>query len=270
MDIFPNNKPCRFINRLAAPITLDPNYDYEIGLVSILYPNEYYAILGNQYKNTLTFFTKMYEVPDTEKYAYTLQNNIPAGDIENLIYSINNEIKLRLMGYYDRNYAQIFGRGDVFHWDKYKNKVGMIYTPISQSTDLKRKGDKENVVIHVGEGLANVLGFHSNTAYPIYGDDYERSNTISITPINDKLGVDYMYLYTDIIQLTNFGNQLVNILDCFTFNNGGNKGIHNTLYEPLKYSYIDQISIIISDQNERIINFKEESTLTCVLHIRPK
>ena len=58
LDIFPNNKPGRFINHLAAPITLDPNYDYEIGLVSILYPNEFYAIVGNQYKNTLTFFVK--------------------------------------------------------------------------------------------------------------------------------------------------------------------------------------------------------------------
>ena len=36
LDIFPNDKPCRFINHLAAPITLDPNYDYEIGFVSIL------------------------------------------------------------------------------------------------------------------------------------------------------------------------------------------------------------------------------------------
>ena len=42
-----------------------------------------------------------------------------------------------------------------------------------------------------------------------------------------------MYLYTDIIQPTNFGNQLVNILDCFTLDNGGNKGIHNTLCKPL-------------------------------------
>ena len=78
-----------------------------------------------------------------------------------------------------------------------------------------------------------------------------------------------MYLYTDVIQPSNFGSQLDNILDCFTLDNGGNKGIHNTLYKPLKNSYIlvDQISIIISDQNGRKINFKEDSTLTCVLHI---
>ena len=40
IDIFPNNNPCEFVNRLSAPITLDPKYEYEIGLVSILYPNE--------------------------------------------------------------------------------------------------------------------------------------------------------------------------------------------------------------------------------------
>ena len=50
IDIFPNNNPCEFVNRLFAPITLDPKYEYEIGLVSILYPNDYYAIVGNQYK----------------------------------------------------------------------------------------------------------------------------------------------------------------------------------------------------------------------------
>ena len=67
LDIFPNNNPCRFINRLAAPITLDRNYDYEISLVSVLYPNEYYAIVGNQYKNKLTFFTKFHEISKNRK-----------------------------------------------------------------------------------------------------------------------------------------------------------------------------------------------------------
>ena len=146
----------------------------------------------------------------------------------------------------------------------------MYYTPIPQSTEVKRKGDIENVMMTMCEGLANVLGFHSNTMYNIHGDDHEMVSNISSTPINEKLGVDYMYLYTDIIQPSNFGSQLVNILDCFTLDNGGNKGIHNTLYKPLKNSYIDQISIIISDQNGRKINFKEDSTLTAVLHIRPK
>ena len=117
LDIFPNNNPSRIINRLAAPITLDPNYDYEIGLVSILYPNEYYAIVGKQYKNKLTFFTKFHEISKIQKYSYTLKNSILEGDIEKLIYSVNNEAKLRLMVYYDLRYAKVFGRGDIFYWD---------------------------------------------------------------------------------------------------------------------------------------------------------
>ena len=35
---------------------------------SILYPNEYYDIVGNQYKNKLTFFTKFHEIPNWGKW----------------------------------------------------------------------------------------------------------------------------------------------------------------------------------------------------------
>ena len=63
---------------------------------------------------------------------------------------------------------------------------------------------------------------------------------------------------------------MVNILDCFALNNGGNKGIHNTIYEPLKNPYIDQINVCISDQKGQVINFKEGATITCVLQVRPK
>ena len=50
LDIYPDNNPCRFTNRLAGQITLDANNDYEIGLVSTLYPNDYYALLAYEEK----------------------------------------------------------------------------------------------------------------------------------------------------------------------------------------------------------------------------
>ena len=174
------------------------------------------------------------------------------------------------MFYFDVHYAKVFGRGDILFWDKYKKRVGVHYTAGPRSTEARRKGDIEHATVAMGEGIADVLGFRTNGLYSIRGDDHEMISTISSTPINEKLSVDYMYLYTDVIQPSNIGDQLVNILDCFTLDNGGNKGIHDTLYKPLKNSYIDQISIMISDQNGRKISFKEDSTLTCVLHIRPK
>ena len=268
LDIFPNNSPFKFVNRLASPITLDPNYDYEIGLVSILYPNEYYAIIGNQYKNTLTFFTQMHNIPELQKYSYIVQDNIPAGNPEKLVHMINKQISARLSVYYESNYGKIFPSGDIFFWDDYEKKVGIHYTPISE--EKLTKGDIEKVKLHMGQGLANILGFHSSTLYTILSGDQQMKAAVSTTNINQNFGVDFMYIYTDVIQPTNFGSQLVNILDCFTLDRGGNKGIHNTLYKPLKDSYIDQISIIISDQNGRPIYFKDGSTVTCVLHIRPR
>ena len=90
--------------------------------MSFLYPNEYYAIVGNQYKNKITFYTKYREIAKIHTYSYTIKNNILAGDIERLLYCINNEIKLRLMVYFDVHYASVFG-SEIFYWDKYKRRV---------------------------------------------------------------------------------------------------------------------------------------------------
>ena len=99
LDLFPNNHPTEFINRLATPITLEPKIDYEIGLVSILYPNEYYGIVGNQYRNSISFYSKIKGREEIIKYEYTIKNNILAGDMENMVKILNKEIKLRLMVY---------------------------------------------------------------------------------------------------------------------------------------------------------------------------
>ena len=42
-------------------------------------------------------------------------------------------------------------------------------------------------MMSMGEGVANVLGFHSNTLYTIHGDDHELASNISSTPINENL-----------------------------------------------------------------------------------
>ena len=105
---------------------MDPNYEYEIGLVSILYPNEYYTIVGNQYKNRITFYTKYREISKIHTYSYIIKNNILAGDIERLLYCINNEIKLRLMVYFDVHYEKGSGRGDIFFWINIKKELVFI------------------------------------------------------------------------------------------------------------------------------------------------
>ena len=127
-----------------------------------------------------------------------------------------------------------------------------------------------DISLKFNPGLASIIGFRSDNLYALYTVHGTGGTHKSPIPPSPRCGVDYIYLYTDIIQPSNFGGQLVNILDCFALQNGGNKGIHNSIYKGLNTHYIDQISIHITDQNGRAINFAEESTLTCALHIRPK
>ena len=264
IDIYPQNKPSKFTNRLASPITLDPKIEYEIGLVSILYPSEYYAIIGYQRGNTISFITKQKGVGNEHIYRHTITSNILAGRFKDIIHTINEELRLRLKTYYDDDYSKIFPNENIFKWNKSEQKVEILCTKRGNDDD-----DIEYVNIRLEEGIAKILGFRSDTYYPFYNETITE-NIKSFIPPNQRFGVDYIYLYTDVIQPSNFGNQLVNILDCFTLDNGGNKGIHNTLYKQLNTRYIDQISIIVSDQNGRRIHFREDSVLTCVLHIRPK
>ena len=267
-DIYPNNRPYRFTNRLAAPISLDPKFEYEIGLVSILYPQEYYAVIRHQEKYSISFYSKLRMNKEISSFTYTIKNNILAGDMDSVIKSLNTEINPWLKTYFHRTYDNVFQHKDLFYWDRNKKVVGIHYSTHPKTMKLK-KGDLEEVKVQFREGIAQLLGFKSNTAYPIYGT-YHEHPIVSSNPVYDRCGVDYMYLYTDIIQPTNFGSQLVNILDCFTLDNGRSRGIHNTLYKQLNTNYIDEISIIITDQVGRIIYFNDDSTITCVLHIRPK
>ena len=119
--------------------------------------------------------------------------------------------------------------------DERRKKVGINHN-VRSPTNIEDMKDGEiyEVGIYMNYGIASVLGFYPDTEHIIYGNSDERSTTFSYTTLNAKCGVEYMYVYTDVIQPSNFGNQMVNILDCFTLYSGGNKGIHNTIYKPLK------------------------------------
>ena len=88
------------------------------------------------------------------------------------------------MVYFDTHYASVFSRGEIFYWDKYKRRVGVHYTGSRRSIEARRKGDIEHVTMAMGEGIADVLGFRTNSLYSIRGDDPETVSTISTTPIN--------------------------------------------------------------------------------------
>ena len=274
-DIFSNNTPSSFSNRLGTPIVLDSNVEHEIGLVSILYPNQYYAIKQGDGAYSIsinTFFKK--DVGGRWTHNYIVKKDILAGDLKKLVKIINQDLMVYMLVYFGEDrYRDIFAKDSVMKWNDTEEKVELVYVVQKRRRGKKKNPplaeDIENVNVTFSRDLALLLGFKANHTYPIYGADnqYNIMSDISLSP---NCGVDYVYLYTDVIQPTHFGGGLVNILHTFALENGGNKGIYNTIYKPLNSHFIDQISILITDQNGNKIHFKKGSTVTCVLHIRQK
>ena len=269
LDIFPNNNPGRFINRLSNPIILDNNINYEVGLISILYPDQYYGILAGVDSFDMEVSTQQKGKKDADRLTIQLKQHILAGNLENTVKIVNDTLMQMMEAHYHGIFHALFPKDEkILKWNDVEKRV-----------EISRKGEHpsvklphyiEKISVEFKQRLAPILGFRKQALYTIYDINQPREIYQSPLPPSPKCGVDYIYMYADIIQPSNFGGQLVNILDCFTLQNGGNKGIHNSVYKTLNTSFIDQISIDIRDQKGRRIYFVDDSTLTCALHIRPK
>ena len=269
LDIFPSNHPSNFINRLSTPIVLETNVEYEMGLVSILYPEEYYGILNRKEDYSMTVFTDQGKTTGETVLSVPVTQNVLAGNLPKIIRILNNTLDLYLKPFYGGNYTALFSKYKIIRWNELEDKVEIKH--LRREIDKKLVDNIEEIRLKMNKGLATILGFKSDVAYQIFnnkkGNLTHHQSSFNPSP---RCGVEYIYLYTDVIQPSNFGGQLVNILDCFSLQNGGNRGIHNSIYKPLNTHFIDQISVKVRDQHARPIHFVEGSTLTCVVHIRPK
>ena len=267
-DIYPENSPCKFVNKLCTPIILSNDSEYEVGLVSVMYPIQYYAILSEDDQFRIFLRTRYHNNNDEEvlhEYTYKPNINVIAGDMQKLVTVLNDDLIHELKVYFDVRLAKFVKRGRIFRWDDTQKKIALQYV----KGDSFKKGEVQTIHIGFSGKDASLLGFRSDTEYIIYGKN-KANGSVSFTFPSENCGVDYLYIYSDIIHPSPFAGRLVNILDCFHVDNGRNKGMHNTLYKAINTKILDQISIIITDQNGRKINFSENSSVTCVLHIRRK
>ena len=267
LGVYPKNNPANFINRLPTPIVLETNTEYEVGLVSILYPDQYYGILANNDLYNINILTSQKNI-GLSPLIVKIHQNILAGDLEKIVKIVNKNLVSHLKVYYGNKYKELFPSNNILKWNRDERKVEIYST-----CKLYPKEDIQEIFFKINVGLAKILGINENVAYTLFSNKINKgSNKVYKSSKNPSpcCGVDYIYLYSDIIQPSNFGGQLVNILDCFSLQNGGNRGIHNSIYKPLNTHLLDQISIKVTDQNGKPVSFVEESTLTCVIHIRPK
>ena len=89
-DVFPDNKPSRFKNRIQPPINLNPDIKYEVGLVSCLFPQNYNCLSNNDPEGCITIMGQYRNrdfviLRDFIVHRYTPQMDIEAGDINYIV-----------------------------------------------------------------------------------------------------------------------------------------------------------------------------------------
>ena len=266
-ELFPENNTSMFINRISTPILLDSKTEYEVGLVSILCPDKYYAVLADDDKYNIKVNITQ-SLTGSHSFLVKMKKNVLAGDMEKIIHFVNKNLILYMKTHLHGFFPYVFSNETILSWNDDEDKTELnFFTPL----EPKNVGDIVEISIRMYYGLASVLGFRSDMEYSIFNKfKTAPSKHLSFRSPPTDCGIEHLYIYTDIVHPTNFAGQLTNILDCFTLNNKGNKGFHNTVYKHLNTNVIDQISIIITDQKGRKIPFSEESTLVLLLHIRER
>ena len=255
LDLYPHNNACNFTNNISPHISLDNNKEYEVGLASILFPNRFYAILRDDdtYKLTFTSTINGHE----HRYQYTSSENILAGDMSLILKTLNHDIYKKLAVY--------LGNYNIDTFIKFKT----LFSWNGNNVVLQRTtGQKLTLAIQFSHNMGRVLGFRSDVQYTFHDANKSLEGIVSTLPASPVRGLDYVYIYTDIVQPTHFGGQLLNILDCFVFDGNHNKGLNNLIYRPLNNTIITGVSIKLTDQNGTPIYFENGSTVTCILHLR--
>ena len=120
LDAYPENRPCRFINRLGTPIVLSNDIEYEAGLVSVMYPIQYYAVIARDEQFRIVLHTRYHSSGDREtvhEYKYTPNINMLAGDMQRLVTALNDDLTRELKVYLGDRFAKFVRQGRIFMWD---------------------------------------------------------------------------------------------------------------------------------------------------------
>ncbi len=287
---FPNNTTTEFENRIL-PIHLDTGRDYEVGLCNILFPKYFYCIAEGDPNSSISFYGRVkqsdFDMYEYNMYTYLPERNIISNftdkNIPAITKAINGQIVRELQAILNDSFKIYFPYSDIIYYDRDLERV-VVNNAIVPPNDDRIYSD---ISIKFASHIARILGFNPNFRYTVYfqrsGDDISSSDVSeasSSSPIKlfaqyvprADAGTDYMYVYTDIISPSRFGNQLVNILDVIPLpGDSTSKGANSITYKPLSASTIESVAIKIANQRGKPIQFEDgENSVTCVLHIRPR
>ena len=272
---YPDNIPAAFENKVSR-LNLKDHIDYEVGLVNILYPSIINTISSGDIDMGIEVKVKYNrevegEDIEAERWTWIPSMTIPdTRDLAQALFVINADF-VRDLGH------QAFIRSIPLTLEGDETLIryeGGSYDRCIISGLNKSKCGASGVCrisIKFHSRLAYLLGLKDDEWYTILRSDINAIRAY-IGELHPKLQIppDYFLCYTDIVQPTQYGGKLINILDAIA--SGGesqSKAGLPVVYKPLDKRHFDSIALRITDPFGITISFPKNHSVTALLHIRP-
>lgn len=271
IDIF-NNTASAFQNIITAT-PLNPSLNYEIALLNVLYPKKFNVLTRDDAECGIdiiqTHITETGISTETVVHNFLPKNDVLSTDTGHIIEEINRQLTADLKTTFRVNYSSYFLKGKILSYDA---AIGRVVVSARSRTVA---GNKAATLFKAQfkPRIARVLGLSSTEKYYLFRSDVPEGTSLlkQIGPFkpDPTAGVDYVLIYSDIVEPQIYGSQLVNILDAFAFQESYSKGAHPMMYKPLCVTKLDKIAIKMTDQFGRNLSFESGHSTTVVLHVRP-
>ena len=274
-EIYPNSSTS-FTNNIQT-LVLDKDVEYEIGLLNVLLPRRYYIVKEGEPECNIHLECGIKPNPRSDTIerrtlSGTINANILCNDTGYLLMCANTVITTLL---------KEMLVGDTYRLLSYFKEVLAVNLANDHVSLYCYNGYHPQVVfikLSFDARLAQVLGFVPNFRYPLFSSlgIHEEVKPPALVPqygpapLLKNGDVQCVLIYTDLVNPSRYAGKNVNILDAFTLSGGLTKGVHPTIYKPLKSKVIDSISIKLTDQKGRPMHYEEGYPVTCLLHIRSR
>lgn len=270
-DIFPNNTPNEFENRITPHIIFNPNKDYEVGLAKIFYPRSRICIAKHDYKSRIEVWGQA--ITTSRPYlicTFTPKTNIEVGNVKYMIDILNYELASELREKLKNKYEYYFPTDDFFTYDERLRRLDLLVRNKSSLDEYFHA-----IGFRFGSRIAQVLGFDQTPKYIVYEANAQNEDRVFNTPApylprECDGGVDFALIYADCVSSTRYAGQNVSLLEIIPMGSTGGGDLHQIAYKPLSKTHLDTIAIKVTDQSGRPIHFDPRHSMTVLLHIRPK
>ena len=275
IDKFPKNSSSKFTNRIFPQIIFKDIHEWEVGLISLILPfkTEYMKFDNNM----------QYEIKLTKKYFEKVSNNsdeIQIYDLEKTVFINPSE----LFNYGPKKFFTLFIKKIASEIDIKSNLLETYFLSYEKEY-LLISSHFNNIPVH--EDLKQILFLQISFnvhAKKLFGFDTETFSLYDVQdePVinrfigNKKINLDishpnYILVYTDIVNTTQYGSQQISLLDVLPFGESYSNERKNNIisYKNLSTNIINDISIIITDPSHDILNIYSENCVICI-HFRKK